>query len=482
MKLSMHILADWLKEYAPKILISDGGRDLRNVRFLSPDIKMESIDVYVGKLSDDFGEKVVCVHKHDMIALQTEDIEEVFNKILDAFDYYNNWAEDMENTIRHGGGLEEILCKSEELFKGALMVSDPGYYLVATHNIKMLEGNRNYSDMVSDGIMPMDSIQAVNKDPRIRKNSRFSYVMDYRALEAKSLCRNLFVKNKHIGWLLYASKEGEELNTCMMQLLDVLGDMIELWSDLNEDQMQLVSYSEILQGLMSGQERSVASVEARLVTLGWYPKDPKEVFCVSGGKGDPSVMKYLRRKLELSAKGVLTLDSERSTLILVNKAVASARDIRSLLSDFLNEIQACGGVSPVFSDISELKAMAGMAEAAAEFGDRNTGIFSVFSECAVPYAMDVLKRNVYKGFSHPALLILKEYDRKNHTDLLNTLEVYLTCERNYVRTAERLFIHRNSLLYRLKRIEELTDIDLEDPDVRLYLILSLRIGICEDEA
>ena len=38
--------------------------------------------------------------------------------------------------------------------------------------------------------------------------------------------------------------------------------------------------------------------------------------------------------------------------------------------------------------------------------------------------------------------------------------------------AERLFLHRNSLLYRLQRIEELLGVDLKDPQVRLALNLA----------
>ncbi|WP_456298190.1 helix-turn-helix domain-containing protein [Blautia producta] len=35
-----------------------------------------------------------------------------------------------------------------------------------------------------------------------------------------------------------------------------------------------------------------------------------------------------------------------------------------------------------------------------------------------------------------------------------------------------MYIHRNSLLYRLKRIEELTGIDLDNEEIRLHLMLS----------
>jgi PucR C-terminal helix-turn-helix domain len=65
-------------------------------------------------------------------------------------------------------------------------------------------------------------------------------------------------------------------------------------------------------------------------------------------------------------------------------------------------------------------------------------------------------------------LAVEDPDREN--GLLRTLEVY--CETfATARTAERLGVHRNTVLYRLKRIEEVTATDLEDSSTRLILLL-----------
>lgn len=60
-------------------------------------------------------------------------------------------------------------------------------------------------------------------------------------------------------------------------------------------------------------------------------------------------------------------------------------------------------------------------------------------------------------------------------DLLETLEAF--CERlgNLSQTAEKLFIHRNSLLYRLERVAHITGIDLDNPDTRLAVHLALKV-------
>ncbi len=70
---------------------------------------------------------------------------------------------------------------------------------------------------------------------------------------------------------------------------------------------------------------------------------------------------------------------------------------------------------------------------------------------------------------------LQEYDREHHGDLVKTLAVYLRHAGNSVQTANALYIHRNSLRYRLSRIQFLTGLDPDNPDVRLALQIGLLI-------
>ena len=78
-------------------------------------------------------------------------------------------------------------------------------------------------------------------------------------------------------------------------------------------------------------------------------------------------------------------------------------------------------------------------------------------------------------YCHPALKQLLEYDKKHDTQLSLTLYQYLANERNSVVAAEAMFIHRNTLIYRLKKIDTLVDIDYDSFSERQYIILSYEI-------
>lgn len=70
---------------------------------------------------------------------------------------------------------------------------------------------------------------------------------------------------------------------------------------------------------------------------------------------------------------------------------------------------------------------------------------------------------------------LADYDQQREGELLHTLEAILRYP-TLSETAKVLHVHRNTLLYRLQRIQEITNLNLEDGETRLALHLALKAG------
>lgn len=72
------------------------------------------------------------------------------------------------------------------------------------------------------------------------------------------------------------------------------------------------------------------------------------------------------------------------------------------------------------------------------------------------------------------LLTLPNHDETK--SLLKTLRAYFYYNRQPTSVAKALYIHRNTVTYRLQKIAELLEVDLQDPDVcdRLNLALHLQ--------
>jgi DNA-binding PucR family transcriptional regulator len=86
------------------------------------------------------------------------------------------------------------------------------------------------------------------------------------------------------------------------------------------------------------------------------------------------------------------------------------------------------------------------------------------------------KNNEMKVLYEETLGELIAYDKKNSTDLVNTLEALINKDCNLIRTAEALFIHKNTLKYRIKRIEEILQCDLKNLEQILNFSVAFKVG------
>ncbi len=80
-----------------------------------------------------------------------------------------------------------------------------------------------------------------------------------------------------------------------------------------------------------------------------------------------------------------------------------------------------------------------------------------------------------RDFHNETLGQLLEYDARKDSDFILTLKSYFEANGNLAKAAADLAIHRNTLVYRLERITELTGVNLDDADTRLVLHLALKI-------
>lgn len=112
---------------------------------------------------------------------------------------------------------------------------------------------------------------------------------------------------------------------------------------------------------------------------------------------------------------------------------------------------------------------------------RNVGVLSdVWAQ--VVLAQVAVSSGLLEHFRPGPVTALAGYDAEHGTSLLLSLRQYLDDFGDMARAAKRLHIHVNSLCYRLRRIVDVTEIDLDDPAVRLAIGLQRRLDDTLPEA
>ena len=155
-------------------------------------------------------------------------------------------------------------------------------------------------------------------------------------------------------------------------------------------------------------------------------------------------------------------------------AIAAYRSIRHLIEELVRRNDLSSFKAAYSQPFRSSESIPNQYELALATIESNTesGIFDA-KKLAFPFLQQTIKQNVnLNGLFHPALDTIAEYDRENQTDLLTTLRVYLENDCNAQKCGRLLFLHRNSLVYRIRRIQEITGCDLSDVTERSYLRLS----------
>jgi purine catabolism regulator len=148
---------------------------------------------------------------------------------------------------------------------------------------------------------------------------------------------------------------------------------------------------------------------------------------------------------------------------------------RQLATEFPGE-PMIGGMSGPAASLNEWPVVYGEAVQAMQLGKR-LGLNHVveFRTLGVYRLLGKLESDpLVRDFTQRVIGPLVAYDRDHRSNLVLTIDAYFKHHGNISQTAESLFIHRNTLLYRLERIKELTKHDLSQANMRLALHLALK--------
>ena len=97
--------------------------------------------------------------------------------------------------------------------------------------------------------------------------------------------------------------------------------------------------------------------------------------------------------------------------------------------------------------------------------------YNVIDICAKSI-QDILGGSDIVILCHPGVLTLTRYDRAYGSNLRDVMFHYLMNDRSIAKTSEKLFMHRNTTIYKIRKIEELIGESMDDPYLRHNLIFS----------
>lgn len=198
-----------------------------------------------------------------------------------------------------------------------------------------------------------------------------------------------------------------------------------------------------------------------------------------------NIRSYLNLRDKVSH--VLTIESN---IVIVVASFSQKSSVSSAASEFINKLLTHFHFqkipTPIYIGIGNeynhlLKLGKSYTEAlevikAAEITGNQENIPYEYAKLGIyRYLESIEQKNEFLEYENKDLALLKAKDEESGTELLKTLEIYLLNNCKTKPAAEQLFIHQNTLNYRIKQITEMTSIDLSDFRTRCQLYLDLML-------
>lgn len=165
-------------------------------------------------------------------------------------------------------------------------------------------------------------------------------------------------------------------------------------------------------------------------------------------------------------------NSERNNCVLV-----AAKQIAKIIEKHISHCQISIGIGKWYRDTTFLNKSYQEAAQALQFGKtwfENRTIFHI-NDLGVLRLLVHIHQEILFDYCQEYLSVLLDSDRQHGTDFIHTLKVYIQHQGIISEVSEALFVHPNTLRNRIKKIEELTGINLQDPEDFMNLMVALKL-------
>ena len=185
----------------------------------------------------------------------------------------------------------------------------------------------------------------------------------------------------------------------------------------------------------------------------------RDVLCISASRSDSVVILVQPGKID--AREIIGLAGELQAVIAemlpeISVSVGIGRPHRQLIDLRQSYYEASYAI--------KIRKLKGEPRVIASFDD--LGSYGLLLGLQDTLSLEV--------FYDSVLGKLQDYDEQNSSDLVKSLACFLEANGHWGDAAEKLYVHRHTLRYRMKRVEEITGRDLNQSQDRMEFWLALK--------
>ena len=417
--------------------------------------------------------------KSDLIVIKGMSFIRAYNILAESFRWMNQIVETFSEKVMNQRDLQEII----ELFYDFL--GNPAYIVDSSFKVLAIDRRNNMRElsaswrrMEDHGYLQYDIITKLMKDNELSRmeaeekaqwvNSEHFYTpfINYTLRRKKRIAGHLFIVNMF-----------RQITPGDIEISDILGRLIEkaMENDRKYQMQRGRLYEYFLSDILSGKISDKAEIKKQMQSLSYTEESYYMVAVLQyqSERMNEIAGERVFQRLE-QIKGCKPIHyKEKVAALFPFQHFEDRNRIWNQIEQIAENFKLKVGISEDFWGYTQMHHACLQAQVALQYGDEKEKRMICFEHAALYYLKQIFdKKQDLDILEPPGLQRLREYDEQNHTDYMQTLLNYLQHERNVVETSEALFIHRNTLAYRIRKIEEITGLDLDDAAIRMRIFIA----------
>ncbi len=474
-------------------MITNRGTDLNLQQIRLPEISKGSLSqeyIYLLEASA-IEEHVGLLHDVDLISLGyldpnivksnnlsvimlPEDYQKntIFNKVQDIFAKYAQWDYGLLRSIAAHESLQNISDQAASVLVNPFALLD----VTLKRILKAGKLPENYKGSIWEMVMEQGytpaetfSLSADELYFFLRHNKEPYFPIGSPYTQYSDLMANIYLDGKHLAFIAATSINGP-FTQGQVSLFRHVRDRMELAivsSTELKGSSEVVTY--YLEKLLKGFPVDDKIINYHLRERGWRINDNFRIYTIANASGkelDESQAEFCLFRINKLQKDVISFTYE-GYIILITRPTDEEQNkaYQEKLKDLLAKLGLHCGCSQTFNRFNDLKYYFIQSKAALFEGEKHNPEKNLwnFSDFYFQHLLSSLDNSTsLKSLCHPGVLRLKEHDNKYGTDFVRCLQIYIFHGCNIAQTAKDLFMHRNTLKYRLGKIAEIINMNVQE--------------------
>lgn len=404
-------------------------------------------------------------------------------EVQQVFIRYNNWYNEILSAALDGHHPQEVLNLAVKMLDNPVAIIDSSsrtlMYAGEFHGV--IEGSI-WQSVLENGFSQYEAFSAKFRK-KLRKNHEQGQMLTYQS-PFPNKENHISVPLLHDG-ILFAGLGMADINQPFtrseIQLARIIADILSMSFAVSGKIPHLSSeHTYYIDAILQGKTVDPILLDQYLRRLHWKQEDSYQLLCIrflNGREFNRDERESVLFRLGLLFQESLgTYVNHTVVLVLRNPAGELSSSCSGDLISYLAVQGMIAGYSTVVHSLANI-CYAYTQGVLAFQGKEESGLYYFLDDYKNMIIESLYSLGDIRSFCHPVILSLYTQDKENGLHMIQTIYAFLSCGGSIAAAAKELNIHRNTLIYRLERLEAVCGIHLRnlDSELRFYLIITCQI-------